>query len=92
MDAGWGILGTQVRDKGTVQEEAMNNPLAIFIAVWMTGFFGLSWALLVGHWLGFETFSYDQYIIGELLPLAYGGAILSVLFATAIIAAKLHYR
>lgn len=68
----------------------MSNPLAIFIIVFCTAFFGFSWALLVGHWLGFSSFSYDQYIIGELLPLAYGGAILSVGFITAIIAVKLN--
>ena len=68
----------------------MSNPLAIFIIVFCTVFFSFSWALLVGHWLGFSSFSYDQYIIGELLPLAYGGAILSVGFVTAIIAVKLN--
>ena len=49
------------------------NPLVIFLIVWLTAFFGSSWALLVGHWLGFSSFSYGQGIIGELLPLAYGG-------------------
>ncbi len=73
-------------------EQAMNSPLTIFVTVWMTAFFALSWALLVGHWLGFSAFSYEQFIIGELLPLAYGGAILSVGFLTAIVAVKLHHR
>ena len=43
----------------------MNNPLAIFATVWMTAFFAFSWVLLIGHWLGFTGFSYDQYIIGD---------------------------
>ena len=68
----------------------MTNPLAIFIIVFSTFFFGFSWALLAGHWLGFRSFGYDQNIIGELLPLAYGGAILSVGFITAIVAVKLN--
>ena len=68
------------------------SPLLIFLIVWLTAFFGSSWALLVGHWLGFSSFSYDRNIIGELLPLAYGGAGLSVIFLFAFVAAKLHYR
>ena len=68
----------------------MTNPLVIFTIVFCTAFFGFSWALLAGHWLGFRSFSYDQNIIGELLPLAYGGAILSVGFITAIVAVKLN--
>ena len=70
----------------------MNNPLAIFVTVWLTAFFGFSWIMLAGHWLGFNAFSSEKYIVAELLPLAYGGAGLSVIFLTAIIAAKLHYR
>ena len=66
------------------------NPLVIFLIVWLTAFFGSSWPLLVGHWLGFSSFSYGQGIIGELLPLAYGGAILSTGFITAVIAVKLN--
>ena len=49
------------------------NPLVIFLIVWLTAFFGISWAFLVGHWLGFSSFDYGQNIIGELLPLAYAG-------------------
>ncbi len=67
----------------------MNNPLAILTTIYCTAFFGTCWAFLVGHWLGFSSFSYGQGIIGELLPLAYGGGILSVGFITAIIAVKL---
>ncbi len=66
------------------------NPLVIFLIVWLTAFFGISWGFLVGHWLGFSSFSYGQNIIGELLPLAYAGAGLSIGFATAIIAVKLN--
>ena len=75
-----------------MRKELVNNPLAIFVTVWLTAFFGFSWILLAGHWLGLNAFSYDQNIIGELLPLAYGGAILSVGFITAFIAVKLHHR
>ena len=70
----------------------MNSPLAIFVTIWLIAFFGFSWGLLVGHWMGLTTFSYDQRIIGELVPLAYGGAILSVGFITAIVAVKLHHK
>ena len=71
----------------------MNNPLIIFVTVWLIAFFGFSWALLVGNWLGLSAFSPDRYtVVGELLPLAYGGAGLSVIFLTALVAAKLHYR
>ena len=70
----------------------MNNPLAIFVTVWLTAFFGLSWVMLAGNWLGLSAFSTERYIVGEFLPLAYGGAGLSVIFITAIIAAKVHYR
>ena len=67
----------------------MNNPLAIFVTVWLTAFFGFSWVMLAGNWLGFSAFSADLYIVDELLPLAYGGAGLSLGFITAIIAVKL---
>ena len=70
----------------------MNSPLAIFLTIWLTAFFGFSWVLLVGHWLGFSAFSSERYIVAEFLPLAYGLAGLSVIFLTAIVAAKLHYR
>ena len=71
----------------------MTSPLVLFLIVWLTAFFGLSWALLVGHWLGLSAFSPDRYtVVGELLPLAYGGAGLSTIFLTALVAAKLHYR
>ena len=66
------------------------NPLAVFAIAFCTAFFGISWALLVGHWLGFSSFSYEQYIIGELLPLAYAGAGLSIGFMTVIIAVKIN--
>ena len=70
----------------------MNSPLAIFLTIWLTVFFGFSWVLLVGHWLGLSTFSSERYIVAELLPLAYGLAPLSIIFLVAIIAAKVHYR
>lgn len=70
----------------------MNNPLAIFVTIWLIALFGFSWVMLAGHWLGLSAFSTERYIIAEFLPLAYGGAVLSVLFITAIIAAKIHYR
>ena len=66
------------------------NPLAVLTIIFCTTFFSISWALLVGHWLGFSSFSYDQHIIGELLPLAYAGAGLSIGFMTAIIAVKIN--
>lgn len=74
------------------REKAMNNPLAVSVTIWLITLFACSWGLLVGHWIGLNTFSYDQRIIGELVPLAYGGAILSVGFATAIVAVKLRHR
>ena len=70
----------------------MNNPLAIFVTIWLSALFGFSWVMLAGHWLGLSAFSMERYIIAEFLPLAYGGAVLSVLFIVAIIAAKIHYR
>ena len=68
------------------------NPLVIFVTILLTAFFGFSWVMLAGNWLGVGAFSQEKFIVGELLPLAYGGAVLSVIFATAIIGAKLHYR
>ena len=68
----------------------MKSPLLVFAIVYFTVFFGLSWAMLAGNWLGFSAFSTEQYLVGELLPLAYVGAGLSIAFITAIIAVKLH--
>ena len=70
----------------------MKSPLFVFAIVYFTAFFGLSWAMLTGNWLGLSAFSTEQYLVGELLPLAYVGAGLSVIFLFAFIAAKLHYR
>ncbi len=70
----------------------MNSPLAIFVTIWLIAFFAFSWVMLAGNWLGLSAFSTERYIIAEFLPLAYGGAVLSVLFITAVIAAKIHYR
>ena len=70
----------------------MKSPLLVFAIVYFTAFFGLSWAMLAGNWLGFSAFSTERYLVGELLPLAYVGAGLSVIFLFAFIAAKLHYR
>lgn len=70
----------------------MKSPLFVFAIVYFTAFFGLSWAILTGNWLGFSAFSAEQYLVGELLPLAYVGAGLSVIFVFAFIAAKMHYR
>lgn len=68
----------------------MKNPLVVFAIVYFTAFFGLSWATLAGNWLGFNAFSTERYLVGELLPLAYAGAGLSIGFITAIIAVKLN--
>lgn len=70
----------------------MNTPLVPMLIVILTAFFGFSWVMLAGYWLGLSAFSADRYIVGELLPLAYGGAGLSVIFLFAFVAAKLHYR
>ena len=70
----------------------MSTPLVPMLIIILTAFFGFSWVMLAGHWLGLSAFGADRYIVGELLPLAYGGAGLSVIFLFAFIAAKLHYR
>ncbi len=70
----------------------MNSPLVPILIVILTAFFGFSWVMLVGNWLGLSAFSGERYIAGEFLPLAYGGAVLSVIFLTAFVAVKLHYR
>ena len=70
----------------------MNSPLVPVLIIILTVFFGFSWVMLAGQWLGLGVFSADRYIVGELLPLAYGGAGLSVIFLFAFAAAKLHYR
>ena len=67
----------------------MNNALELFTAVFLATFFGVSWVMLAGNWLGLDAFSRERYIVGELLPLAYGGASLSVIFLFAVIAVKL---
>lgn len=72
--------------------DGMKSPLFPILIVILTAFFGFSWVMLTGNWLGLGAFSADRYVIGELLPLAYGGAGLSVLFLFAFVAAKLHYR
>ena len=69
----------------------MTNPLVALVTVICTVFFGFSWALLVGNWLGLSSFDPHRYtVVRELLPLAYGGALLSVAFITALVAVKLH--
>ena len=71
----------------------MKSPLFVFAIVYFTAFFGLSWAILTGNWLGFSAFSAEQYLVGEtFFSLAYVGAGLSVIFVFAFIAAKMHYR
>ena len=70
----------------------MNSPLLPILIVILTAFFGFSWVMLAGNWLGLTAFSTERYIVSELLPLAYGGAGLSVIFLFTFVAAKLHYR
>ena len=70
----------------------MKSPLFPILIVILTAFFGFSWVMLAGNWLGLVAFSADRYVVSELMPLAYGGAGLSVLFLFAFVAAKLHYR
>ena len=67
----------------------MNNALELFTAVFITTFFVVCWITLAGHWLGLDAFSREHYLVRELLPLAYGGALLSVAFIFAIIAVRL---
>ena len=70
----------------------MTSPLFPILIVILTAFFGFSWVMLVGNWLGLDAFSTERYVVDELLPLAYGGAGLSVIFLFAFVAAKLHYK
>ena len=70
----------------------MKSPLLPVLIVILTAFFGFSWVMLGGNWLGLSAFSVERYVVGELLPLAYGGAGLSVIFLFAFVAAELHYR
>ena len=67
----------------------MNNALELFTAVFLATFFAVCWITLTGHWLGLGVFSQDHYLVRELLPLAYGGAGLSVIFLFAVVAVKL---
>ena len=67
----------------------MNNALELFTAILLTTFFGVCWVTLAGNWLGLDVFSREHYLVKELLPLAYGGTLLSVAFIFAIIAVKL---
>ena len=67
----------------------MNNALELFTAVFLTTFFVVCWTMLAGHWLGLDAFSQEHYLVKELLPLAYAGASLSVIFLFAVIAVKL---
>lgn len=73
-------------------EDGMKSPLFPILIVILTAFFGFSWVMLAGSWLGLGAFSADRYVIGELMPLAYGGAGLSVIFLFTLVAAKLHYK
>ncbi len=70
----------------------MNSPMVPVLIVILVAFFGFSWILLAGHWLGLPAFGYDRNVVAELLPLAYGGAGLSLIFLFTFIAAKFHYR
>ena len=67
----------------------MNSPLLPILIVILTAFFGFSWVMLAGNWLGLTAFSSERFIVSELLPLAYGGAGLSVGFITAFVGVKL---